>query len=130
MLFGMLAISGIFPFAGFFSKDAIILGALLSGHYTIFAILLFTAGLTAYYCFRLFFLVFYSQNPAPKQHKVPFSMLGVNYIRDAVVIAFVVNETISIVENAGLMGVPIPAAITKAIEMLRDKSDQNTSSAG
>lgn len=50
-------------------------------------------------------------------------MLGVNYIRDAVVIAFVVNETLSIVENAGLMGVPIPAAITKAIEMLRDKSD-------
>ena len=52
-------------------------------------------------------------------------MLGVNYIRDAVVIAFVVNETLSIVENAGLMGVPIPAAITKAIEMLRDKSSQN-----
>ena len=57
-------------------------------------------------------------------------MLGVNYIRDAVVIAFVVNETLSIVENAGLMGVPIPAAITKAIEMLRDKSDQNTTSVG
>ena len=52
-------------------------------------------------------------------------MLGVNYIRDAVVIAFVVNETLSIIENAGLMGVPIPAAITKAIEMLRDKSSQN-----
>ncbi|MBQ7136320.1 NADH-quinone oxidoreductase subunit L [Campylobacter sp.] len=80
MLFGMLAISGIFPFAGFFSKDAIILGALLSGHYVIFSILLFTAGLTAYYCFRLFFLVFYSQNQAPHQHKVPFSMLSVNYL--------------------------------------------------
>ena len=51
-------------------------------------------------------------------------MLGVNYIRDAVVIAFVVNETLSIIENAGLMGVPIPAAITKAIEMLREKSDE------
>ena len=58
------------------------------------------------------------------------AMLGVNYIRDAVVIAFVVNETLSIIENAGLMGVPIPAAITKAIEMLRDKSDQNTTSVG
>lgn len=80
MLFGMLAISGIFPFAGFFSKDAIILGALLSGHYLIFGVLLFTAGLTAYYCFRLFFLVFYSQNQAPHQHKVPLSMLGVNYL--------------------------------------------------
>lgn len=80
MLFGMLAISGIFPFAGFFSKDAIILGALLSGHYVIFSILLFTAGLTAYYCFRLFFLVFYSQNQAPHQHKVPFTMLSVNYL--------------------------------------------------
>jgi NADH-quinone oxidoreductase subunit L len=63
-----------------FSKDAIILGALLSGHYLIFGVLLFTAGLTAYYCFRLFFLVFYSQNQAPHQHKVPFSMLGVNYL--------------------------------------------------
>lgn len=50
-------------------------------------------------------------------------MLGVNYIRDAVVIAFVVNETLSIIENAGLMGVPIPKAISKAIEMLKDKSE-------
>ena len=55
----------------------------------------------------------------------PEVMLGENYLRDAVVIAFVVNETLSIVENAGLMGVQIPAAITKAIEMLRDKSSQN-----
>lgn len=50
-------------------------------------------------------------------------MLGVTYIRDAVVIAFIVNESLSILENAGLMGVPIPAAITKAIELLKDKSE-------
>lgn len=50
-------------------------------------------------------------------------MMGSNFIRDAVVIAFVANETISIIENAGLMGIPIPAVITKAIEVLKKKSE-------
>lgn len=80
MLFGSLAISGIFPFSGFFSKDGLILGAFLSGHYFISALLLFTAGLTSYYIFRLFFLVFYSKNSSPKQHSLPFSMTFVNII--------------------------------------------------
>ena len=47
--------------------------------------------------------------------------LGASYIRDAVCIAFMLNELISIVENAGLMGIPIPAVITKAIDILKDK---------
>lgn len=50
-------------------------------------------------------------------------VIGSDYIRNAVIIAFIANETISIVENAGLMGVPIPAAITKAIEILKEKGD-------
>lgn len=50
-------------------------------------------------------------------------IIGSNYIRDAVVIAFVANETISIIENAGLMGVPVPKIITKAIDVLKQKSD-------
>lgn len=50
-------------------------------------------------------------------------LTGSTFIRDAVVIAFVVNETLSIIENAGLMGVPIPSIITKAIEILKKKSD-------
>ena len=52
-------------------------------------------------------------------------MLGTTVIRDAVVIAFVANETISIVENAGLMGVPIPAAITKAIDFRKRRNTNN-----
>lgn len=80
MLIGSLAISGIFPFSGFFSKDAIILNAFLSGHYLIGATLLFVAGLTSYYVFRLFFLVFYSKNVAPKAHKVPPIMTFVNVV--------------------------------------------------
>lgn len=52
-------------------------------------------------------------------------VMGSNFIRDAVVIAFVANETISIVENAGLMGIPIPAAIMKAIDILKDKANSD-----
>lgn len=47
--------------------------------------------------------------------------LGTTYIRDAVCIAFVVNELISITENAGLLGVPLPGILTKAIELLQTK---------
>lgn len=49
--------------------------------------------------------------------------IGTNYIRDAVIIAFIANETISLVENAGLMGVPLPAVITKAIDVLQKKAE-------
>lgn len=47
--------------------------------------------------------------------------IGTNYIRDAVIIAFCVNEAISIIENAGLMGIPLPEALTKAIDILNKK---------
>lgn len=49
---------------------------------------------------------------------------GLNYIRDAVIIGFTANEAISIVENAGLMGIPLPAVINKAIDMLTAKSEE------
>jgi toxin secretion/phage lysis holin len=49
--------------------------------------------------------------------------LGVNYIRTAVIIGFMVNELISIVENAGIMGIPIPGVITRAIDILKNKSE-------
>ena len=47
---------------------------------------------------------------------------GSNYIRDALCIAFIVNEAISIVENAVLMDLPIPKILTKGIEMLKEKT--------
>ena len=52
------------------------------------------------------------------------TVMGSNFIRDATVIAFIANETLSIIENAGLMGVPIPKALTGAIEILKQKSEQ------
>ena len=54
-------------------------------------------------------------------------VIGTNYIRDAVVIAFIVNEVISITENAGLMGVPLPAVINKAIDVLQKRIDEKES---
>lgn len=51
-------------------------------------------------------------------------VIGGNFIRDGVVIAFIANETISIIENAGVMGVPIPAVITNAIDILQRKSEK------
>lgn len=50
-------------------------------------------------------------------------IMGTSFVRDAVIIAYIVNETISIVENAGLMGIPIPSVITKAIDVLKKKGD-------
>ncbi len=51
-------------------------------------------------------------------------VLGTSFVRDAVVIAYIVNETISIIENAGRMGLPIPDTIMKAIEQLQGKPTQ------
>lgn len=51
-------------------------------------------------------------------------VIGTNYIRDAVIIAFIANETISLVENAGLMGVPLPAVIIKAVDILQKKTER------
>ncbi|MBP1926833.1 toxin secretion/phage lysis holin [Sedimentibacter acidaminivorans] len=48
-------------------------------------------------------------------------LTGMEVIRDAVIIAYAVNEALSIIENAGLMGIPIPTIITKALDALQNK---------
>lgn len=49
--------------------------------------------------------------------------LGTTYIEDAVIYAFMCNEVLSIIENIGLMGVPLPSAITNAITLLNKKGE-------
>ena len=56
-------------------------------------------------------------------HRLDIS-LGVDYIRTTIIIGFIVNESLSIIENAGLMGVPIPNILKKAVEILREKSEK------
>lgn len=53
-------------------------------------------------------------------------VMGTTVVRDGVIIGFLLNEVISIVENAGLMGIPLPAALTNAIELLKNKKEGNS----
>ncbi|MCL2225923.1 MAG: phage holin family protein [Defluviitaleaceae bacterium] len=50
-------------------------------------------------------------------------LMGLEMARQTVIFAFIANETVSIIENAGLMGVPIPAPLEKAIDILKMKGD-------
>jgi NADH-quinone oxidoreductase subunit L len=80
---GALALSGIPPFAGFYSKDSILAQCLDIGRehpslgYPLFAVSVFVAGLTAFYTFRLFFVVFFGKEKsdhAKHAHESPFVM--------------------------------------------------------
>ena len=50
-------------------------------------------------------------------------LFGTAYIRDAVVVAFTINEILSIIENCGLMGVFVPPFLLKAIDVLRRRTE-------
>lgn len=49
-------------------------------------------------------------------------LLGSDYVRDAVCIGFCANEILSIIENLGLAGIPMPQAVVKALEKLQAKN--------
>ena len=51
-------------------------------------------------------------------------LIGTSYFRDAVCIAFIANEGLSILENAGLMGMPLPEVLKKAISVLEQKGKE------
>jgi NADH-quinone oxidoreductase subunit L len=86
-LFGCLALAGIVPFAGFWSKDAILAAVRQSAaahpmtglYHVLYLTAVATAGLTALYVFRAFFLTFYGQERIPEEagchaHEPPPSM--------------------------------------------------------
>ena len=57
-------------------------------------------------------------------------MTGVPGIREGIIIALVLNELISIIENAGLMGIPVPNVLIKAIDLLKEKDSSYDSEKG
>jgi NADH-quinone oxidoreductase subunit L len=78
MLIATLAIAGIFPFAGFFSKDEI-LGRAFDRFFLLWVVGFITAGLTAFYMFRMLFLTFFGYCRADEHvekhiHESPWPM--------------------------------------------------------
>lgn len=72
MLLATLALCGVPPFSGFFSKDEILLTAFSKEEYLLWALGVGTAFLTAFYMFRLFFVVFVAKNRTrSKAYSVP-----------------------------------------------------------
>jgi NADH-quinone oxidoreductase subunit L len=74
---GWLAICGVAPFAGFFSKDAVLASAWADGQYALWAIGVVTALLTAFYMSRMYFRVFEGKLKVPEgvhAHDVPWTM--------------------------------------------------------
>ena len=61
MILASVALAGIWPLAGFFSKDKILEVAFNSHHYVLWIVLWVTAGLTAFYSFRLIMLTFFGE---------------------------------------------------------------------
>jgi NADH-quinone oxidoreductase subunit L len=97
-LIGCLAISGIVPLSGFFSKDAILLNAF---QYDIFlyVVALLTAGLTAFYMFRLFYTTFYGGFRGTEEQR-----LHIHESPPSMTIPLIVLAILSVV--GGFVGVP------------------------
>ncbi|MBS4235357.1 NADH-quinone oxidoreductase subunit L [Campylobacter vulpis] len=88
MTISSLALAGIYPFAGFFSKDLILGYAFISFHHGIFLTLLIAAFMTAFYSFRLLMLVFFT----PKRHSAhphEASKIALLAMSPLVILAFV-----------------------------------------
>ncbi len=108
-LVGALALSGLPPLAGFFSKDEILYNALAGGHTALWLVGLVTAGLTAFYTFRLLFVAFYGQSRLDKKtarraHESPPVM----------VVPLVVLAVLA--AGAGFLGLPASWGLGNAID--------------
>ncbi|MCX5684597.1 MAG: NADH-quinone oxidoreductase subunit L [Planctomycetota bacterium] len=120
-LIATLSIAGVYPLAGFFSKDEILAAALGSGRYGVFAVGLFVAGLTAFYMFRIYFVTFWGKprahgaehaHEAPAIMWLPMAVLGLA----SIVAGFVpMGEFVSIGEPLEHHGVNLSIAISASV---------------
>jgi len=120
-LIACLAIAGIPPFAGFFSKEEILLAA-FHANKLIYGVALFTAGLTSFYMFRLYFYIFWSKESTvhnnhgegPWAMKLPLIILaicavGVGFVPFS---QFVTSDGIALATHIDLLFSIAPVGLT------------------
>jgi NADH-quinone oxidoreductase subunit L len=99
-LISTLAIAGIFPFAGFFSKDEILAETFGSGHTALWIIATIAAGVTAFYMFRAVFLTFHGKSRV--DHEVEHHLHESPYLMTLPLIILAFLATIG-----GFLGIPL-----------------------
>jgi NADH-quinone oxidoreductase subunit L len=85
-IIGTLALCGVPPFSGFYSKDSILAQALEQKNYPLFVLGVFVAGLTTFYMFRLFYVAFLGKRRtgvAPVSHSKEAAQAGDESLRQA-----------------------------------------------
>ena len=110
-LIGAIAIAGIPPLAGFFSKDEILWKAFSSGHFVLWLVGFIGAGLTAFYMFRLYALTFEGEKRWPEgkhPHEAPATMT----------VPLMILALLSVV--GGFVGIPSSLGGNNAIEHFLD----------
>jgi NADH-quinone oxidoreductase subunit L len=115
---GALALSGIPPFAGFYSKDSILAQCLEEKNYLLFGVAVFVAGLTAFYTFRLFFVVFFGKEKsdhAKHAHESPLVMTAPLII---LAVFAAIGGFIGITNNYGSQLSPGHEALTLSQQLL------------
>jgi NADH-quinone oxidoreductase subunit L len=100
-LIGALALSGIPPFSGFYSKDSIFAQCLEQKSYLLFAVAVFVAALTAFYTFRLFFVVFFGKEKSDHAEHAHESSLVITVPLVVLAVFAAIGGFIGVVNNYG-----------------------------
>jgi len=108
MVIGSLALAGVIPFAGFFSKDTILEAAYSGNHMVIYGVLLFTAGLTAFYSFRLVALIFHGEER--------YTLFGIHPHEAYRFMLWAMSPLLLIAVGAGLIQTPFFDMVEEALQ--------------
>ena len=95
-IIGTLALCGVPPFSGFYSKDSILAQALEQKNYLLFGVAVFVAALTTFYMFRLFFVAFLGERRtgvAPVSHSKETAQAGDESLRQAGSLSYEPHES-------------------------------------